>query len=244
MRVAVINYCHYPNPSNMSAWQALMDRQPAQAKQALEHGATIVYQLGFDDIKNTPFYLANRKVLDTPRGAGLWAWKPYIILMTMLETCLSYDAYIYLDVDVGIKDSIIPFAEITKTQDVAAIRTTYQQARFCKRDCSVAFGVDGGDYEKWYQVQAGIVAYANNCGAIAFLTDWLTACCNYHLISDEPSVEPNYIYYLDHRHDQALFTIMYHKYNYPIWPPALQAFTDMYPLPAWCQTEVEGEFSN
>ena len=33
---------------------------------------------------NSDFYLQNKRILDQPRGAGFWSWKPYIILQTLL----------------------------------------------------------------------------------------------------------------------------------------------------------------
>jgi len=34
-------------------------------------------------ILESPFYSQNKSILDEPRGAGFWSWKPYIILETL-----------------------------------------------------------------------------------------------------------------------------------------------------------------
>jgi hypothetical protein len=241
VRIAVINYAHDIDP----AYTKHRCAQVIQTRQAYKNYADRVISYGHEDIINTPFYYAHKLWLDSARGAGYWCWKPYLIQKAMLETHLVYDAYIYLDSDVQIKSSLTPFAELTLTQEVAGIRTTYQHSRFCKRDASIAFHAeDDPDYEKWYSMYAGVVAYANKPRALMFLTDWLTACTNWDLINDQPGTAPNYPYYLAHRNDQSLFTLIYHQYGFPIHPPATLAFTDLYPLPGWCQpSEKEGDYS-
>lgn len=239
MNFCVVNYSHYPPAAELERFKD----QDRQAEQALQFGASVVYKIRFEDLRVTPFYLGNRDLLDEHRGAGYWAWKPYVILKTMMETKLQHDAYIYLDSDLQVVKSLVPFAELTKEQDVIGIRTTYQHARFCKRDVSKAFQAEDVDYLKWYQLQAGTVAYANTPGAQMFLIDWLSACLNKHNISDESSTVPNWPFFLEHRHDQSLFTLVYHHHGYKIYPPKTQEFCNLYPLPTWCQTEVEGEFS-
>lgn len=238
--ICLVNYAHVTPPSSQSD---IKEKQKLQTAQALKAGVTTVYNLGFEDIVDTPLYFAHKELLDNARGAGYWLWKPYIILKTMLETKLKYDVYIYLDSDIQITGSVVPFAMLTKEQAVVAIRTTYQQARFCKRDCSVAFQVEDNAYTQWYQIQAGTVAYANTPEAVMFLTDWMVTCCNHHFINDEPSVISNFPFFLDNRHDQALFTLVYRKYGFKVYPPVTQSFCDLWPLPS-LQTQVEGEFTD
>jgi hypothetical protein len=239
MRICLINYAH-----ETARKVGILEMQQRQIEQAYNNGVDKVIPFGRKNIIDSPLYSAHKDLLDETRGAGYWLWKPYLILKAMTETNLSYDVYVYLDADIEIKSSIEPFALLTRKQAVAGIRTTYQHARFCKRDCSIAFNSENDDYTKWYQLHAGVIAFGYTHRAILFLTDWLAACCNHHLINDEPSVAENYPFFLEHRHDQALYTLIYHKYDFPIYQPSTLAFTDLYPLREWCETEVEGEYSN
>ena len=40
---------------------------------------------------------------------------------------------------------------------------------------------------------------------------WYELCCNYHLIDDSPSIAPNLPEFIEHRHDQAIFSLLTKK---------------------------------
>jgi len=42
---------------------------------------------------------------------------------------------------------------------------------------------------------------------------WYETCCNYHLLNDEPSISKNYEEFIEHRHDQSIFSIIRKKFN-------------------------------
>jgi len=47
---------------------------------------------------------------------------------------------------------------------------------------------------------------------------WYEFCCDYHLIDDSPSVVPNLPEFIEHRHDQAVFSLLTKKCNYLVIP--------------------------
>ena len=42
---------------------------------------------------------------------------------------------------------------------------------------------------------------------------WYSTCCNYHLIDDTPSELPNDCTFVDHRHDQSIWSILRKKFG-------------------------------
>jgi hypothetical protein len=47
------------------------------------------------------------------------------------------------------------------------------------------------------------------------MKEWLELCCNYHNITDSPSILQNSPEYCEHRHDQSLLSIVLYKHGVP-----------------------------
>jgi len=52
-------------------------------RSAKVNGIDKCYVWGRAALEQTEFYSQNKEILDTPRGSGLWCWKPWIILDLM-----------------------------------------------------------------------------------------------------------------------------------------------------------------
>lgn len=99
-----------------------------------------------------------------------------------------------------------------------------------------------GDIEKYSnhdQIAGGIIFIRKCAAACAFVDEWYYICHNhYDLLTDSPSIEPNYPSFKEHRHDQCIIDLLSIKYhakrlsfgelyrtdedwekmkNYPIW---------------------------
>ena len=59
-------------------------------------GADKIIALSRKDLVKTGFYQQHKSILDQPRGAGYWLWKPYYILET-LKKLEENDILIYAD---------------------------------------------------------------------------------------------------------------------------------------------------
>jgi hypothetical protein len=52
------------------------------------------------------------------------------------------------------------------------------------------------------------------CNKTKELVDkWYDIGCNYHMIDDSPSISNNLNYFMRHRHDQSIFSLLTKKYN-------------------------------
>jgi hypothetical protein len=47
-----------------------------------------------------------------------------------------------------------------------------------------------------------------------FVNEWYILGCNYHLIDDTNSITDNDSEFVDHRHDQSIFSLLIKKYKY------------------------------
>ena len=188
-----------------------------------------------DDLLSTDFYTSNHKILDQPRGAGFWSWKPYIILAT-LNKIGKDDWLIYSDAGKPFRrgdseragnnrignvinttfDSIIEYAKQHNGFTPGIWIPHYGSAKvWSKRDCFVGMGCDEPKYYDSGQVQAGYSCWSNSQQSRDFLNQWLNWVQIEAVISDNPNIygKPNFPEFRDHRHDQSVMTNLVIKNN-------------------------------
>lgn len=156
------------------------------------------------------------------RGYGWYAWKPLIIL-DALDRCEDGDVVAYIDADTR------PIANIVTIYDTAARdglmlfrASAHRNGPWCKRDTYVAMGVDPSDDRP--AGCARFMAYRKG-GWLAkqVLIEWLAYCLNRTATTFDPSkhgVEPSY--FQEARTEQAILTVLAHKYNIPLYREADQ----------------------
>ncbi|MEI8295640.1 MAG: hypothetical protein WCG04_03850 [Alphaproteobacteria bacterium] len=155
------------------------------------------------------FYQANRAILEQPRGAGYWLWKPYFILRT-LEMVPEGDIVVYVDAGAFIKDNIIPLLQYTKTSDRVFVQNTHVNRGFMKHDTMVLMGMDDSVLDK-PQLDAAVIIIKNTQSSRDFIKQWLDLCQNARLLTDQPSETKEYPDFNSHRHDQSILSLLYLK---------------------------------
>jgi hypothetical protein len=63
------------------------------------------------------------------------------------------------------------------------------------------------------QHQAGANFYIINQITRNFINEWYEICCNYHMIDDSLSINKENESFIEHRHDQSVFSLLSKKYN-------------------------------
>ena len=58
------------------------------------------------------------------------------------------------------------------------------------------------------QYQAGVVLYSINDKTKNFINEWYDLGCDYHNIDDSPSISKNSDIFIEHRHDQSIFSLL------------------------------------
>uniref|UniRef100_A0A6C0JIC2 DUF5672 domain-containing protein n=1 Tax=viral metagenome TaxID=1070528 RepID=A0A6C0JIC2_9ZZZZ len=147
------------------------------------------------------------------RGFGYWLWKPWIIKKTM-ATMQDGDILVYADAGCEIditKGHILQklFDEI-KTKYIIGSKTCYEKS-WTKMDLIMHLNMVDHPLLDIRQHQATTNIYRVCSTVRNFVNDWYEIGCNYHLIDDSPSVSPNLDVFIEHRHDQSIFSLLSKK---------------------------------
>jgi hypothetical protein len=171
---------------------------------------SILYNIA--DIDNE-FYIKNKKIFDSSRGAGYWLWKPYLILKTMEK--IDYgDIVFYLDLGDCLFSDISDFVRetIIKNNGYFLVDGYYVNKNWTKNDCFNLMNCQDKIYLNSLQLEAGCCGFQKDDKVISFLNEWLFFCSNYQIVSDE-IVLSNPNYFNEHRYDQSILTNLKIKYN-------------------------------
>jgi hypothetical protein len=150
-------------------------------------------------LRTTQFYMFNKNLLDEKRGAGFWAWKPYI-MKDALAKVAQYDIVCYMDASTTLR--VDPTAIIESVEDVLVCDSSWRNYNWIKQDAFHFMHCDSDLYRNATQVWAGSVIVRNTEVGNDFVDDWLKYCCDRRIISDDKSVSGLEVpEFRDHRHD-------------------------------------------
>lgn len=187
-----------------------------------------IYGFKENDLKaDTDFWNRHGDFLVKTRGFGYWLWKPYLI-QKIYNQMDDGDVLVYCDcgneLDVRKKDKILTLFDIVQTDLLLGSypaehleeRIPYlNEINWCKRDLLHFLHVEDDDeILQTNQRQANTLVILKCSRTKYLIRDWCTITNNhYRLIDDSPSKIPNYDCFIEHRHDQSVFSILSKKYN-------------------------------
>jgi hypothetical protein len=150
------------------------------------------------------------------RGYGYWLWKPYIIKKQM-DQMKDGDILLYLDsgceIDIRHRDMMIRHFETVRRDLIIGLPTIFKEKQWTKMDLMVALDAMDSKYTDTPQRQGGIMMLYV-CDRTRKLVDqWYEVACDYHLIDDSSSIRINDPTFIEHRHDQSIFSILTKKYD-------------------------------
>ncbi|MFN3525785.1 MAG: hypothetical protein ACK4YU_06815 [Paracoccus sp. (in: a-proteobacteria)] len=175
-----------------------------------------------DMLKQTPFWDENRFILEQPRGAGYWLWKPWIILQKLRE-CGPDDIVIYNDAGRYQRGSFAQFpafphaaaelcAMLPKRFIHGFISTWQVQGQYTKRDAFILMDADTEEQRYASQVCAGPLLFMPSPESFEFLETWLRYCQDPRALTDQPDeLGAPHDEFREHRHDQSVGSILAHK---------------------------------
>ncbi len=195
--------------------------QKELAASALKHGADRVFSFNDTQLKKTKFYRENKKILTLPRGAGYWLWKPYYILET-LKMLNDEDYLIYLDSGIRVIDNLQKLTHICYQSSKGLMLFTdrrHLNKKYTKMDCFYLMDCMDTKYKESNCLTASIQVYKKNAFTIAFLEEWLNCCSNEYILTDIPNkyTTSNDESFVDHRHDQAVLSILAVKHDLELY---------------------------
>lgn len=161
-------------------------------------------------------------ILNQPRGAGYWIWKPLCIYGSM-ETMQENEVLVYSDAGI---EFIAPFNILPDDKDIFLFDNGWPHVQWCKMDILNAILPGFHDpnpvrfESKFTQVQASVIILRNTPQIRAFVKEWLLWCLIPGFIDDSPSKLPNHPTFSENRHDQAILSTLAFKYGFEKhwWP--------------------------
>ena len=170
-----------------------------------------------DNLKKYDFFWNKHKdfIQKNKRGYGYWLWKPYIIKKKM-ESINDGDILLYLDCGCELgkekKKNLIDFFKYIEKDNIIGSPTALEKD-WCKMDLIEYLDLKDSEYLNTAQRQAGAILFLVCEKTRKLVNEWYEICCNYHLLDDTPSISKNLTGFWEHRHDQAIFSLLTKKYN-------------------------------
>jgi hypothetical protein len=148
------------------------------------------------------------------RGYGYWLWKSFICLKKMGEVDYN-DIIFYCDAGCTIenKQKLLEYCEYALKNDLVGFTLRYKEKEYTKGDLFEY--LDAVDLKNTQQIMASVFIFKKTPQNIDFFNRWFEVSIvdNYHLIDDSPSILKNDKSFIEHRHDQSIFSLLIKKYQ-------------------------------
>jgi hypothetical protein len=157
------------------------------------------------------FYARNEKILSQGRGHGYWLWKPYFIDKS-LRLLNEGDFLFYCDSGAYFIDSVEPLIAICERtrQDLIPFELALTEKHWTKRDVFILMDCDSPEYTDTPQRLASFSLWRKSGFTERFVRELLHFAQDERLITDMANTmgSPNYPGFVDHRHDQSIFSLL------------------------------------
>jgi len=156
----------------------------------------------------------NSEIFSIKRGAGLWLWKPYLILKT-LESLSDGEYLMYTDSGsffCGCITSLIDSLEKSaEDRGIMCFELPLFECEWTKRETMQRMGYKG---DKDHQILGSYILMRKCDFVVNFIKEWLDACkdiVNLHGDNYTDLVENSN--FVAHREDQSVLSILCHNYG-------------------------------
>ena len=137
--------------------------------------------------------------------------------MKTLETMNDNDILVYADagceIDIQKKSKYNDIFNSVKSDLIIGTLTNHNEHKYNKKDLILYLDMDDDEYLNTIQRQASVLCILKCKQTYDIIKEWYNIACNYHLIYDSPSNELNHDSFKEHRHDQAIYSLLTKKYN-------------------------------
>jgi len=177
-----------------------------------------IYNYNLNDLKNDKEFWDRHGTFieNNAKGGGYWLWKPYLIHKT-IEKLQDGDLLLYLDCgcEIIIEEKEFMFENINNVKKyklLAAISENSNEYKYNKMDLIHKLNMNNNVEElEMLQIQGGFIFLEVSQQFKNIIKEWYELGCNYHYINDNPSIIPNNSNFIDHRHDQSIFSLLIKK---------------------------------
>lgn len=171
------------------------------------------------------FISKHAEIFDAERGAGYWAWKPYIIKRAFAVRNYG-DIVMYSDSGAIFAKNLQPlFDKISKEpMGIATFHLAgmHYECEYNRKKVIEAFGLNPQEIGKTTQHMASFIIFKICDKAKEIIDFWLDKCLTPELIMDLPKGADEFAEFVDHRHDQALWSLTVKKFGVSVYPDPTQ----------------------
>ncbi len=168
------------------------------------------------DVIDQEFYEKHRHILSLKRGNGYWLWKPYI-LKKALDELKDGDYLFYCDSGALFVSSVIPIVELSLTTgcDIITFELTLKEKAWTKRDAFILMDCDSPEYTDSNQRFSGYMLFKKSAFTVEVLNEFLFYAQDARIITDLDNKTGlrNFPEFIEHRHDQSIFSLLTKKYG-------------------------------
>lgn len=183
----------------------------------------------------------HKKFMMNSRGYGYWIWK-YFLISKLFESILDNEVILYIDAGSTINenglDRLKDYYEMAVESELLSFQMEHIENQYTKKDTYDKVFPSEEKYYKTGQIHASCFLIKKTENTINFIEEIKKLCIegNYHYINDGQSVNSNEKNFIEHRHDQSIFSLLVKKYNFcyisdeTYWHPNWNYSGKKYPL--------------
>jgi hypothetical protein len=178
-----------------------------------------IFSYGPEDLDQKFFNRHCEFILRNPRGYGFWIWKPHII-QKVLNEIDDGDILVYGDAGNEMKgtrtECLNKFNLVTQVKHDSKIiaARTHRMFPYMKTDLYFKVRWYGIIYALNKMIEANRIVLQKNYKTLQFIKEWSDLCENdYTNIDNSQPWLPNYWKFIEHRHDQSVFSLLFHIFR-------------------------------
>jgi hypothetical protein len=178
-----------------------------------------IFSFGPEDLDDDFLKAHAEFIKNNPRGYGYWIWKPYLILK-VLNQMEDGEVLAYGDAGNEIKGTteqclrLVNLVKYSKGKVKIVASRTHRIYSHTKMDLYFRFRYYGVLYAFCKMIEPGRILIEKNERTLNFVREWDSLCQNdYRNIDDSPSLLPNFPNFVEHRHDQSVFSLLFNFYK-------------------------------
>lgn len=157
------------------------------------------------------FYEKNKAILDQPRGAGYWLWKPYFILKA-LKQYPDNAIIVYADSGVVFSKPLTPLFKMLEETPLIFVgngRPVPLRRHLKKEARNILDIADDDPRLDAEKIWAFFIVMKNTPQVRALMEEWLKMCERKELVTDDPFDPKNQEEIFDsHLHDEAMLSFV------------------------------------
>lgn len=195
-------------------------KQQQKLKESAEQaGFTSTIEYGREDL-DKDFAKKNYYILAQYHGAGLWLWKPYLLLHTLLQSKMG-DVIFYMDSDHIFTKSAKQYYDTALEKGLVLFHENGREVNTCTAtDTFYHMDALEDKYQKTTMLLATYLVCKVTEKTINFVREWLEWCKKPEVIFPMHTYETRPI--LTHCYDQSILTILAMRHNIsPVLSPVL-----------------------